>query len=91
MIHLCEHLEVFQTPSDSRGCYGNALRCALELSLLDAYGRLFEQSFSEVVARTASDLNLHKTQQQVRYSGVITALLSSVKNTQQSVLCMIFR
>jgi muconate cycloisomerase len=49
------------------------LRCALELSLLDAYGRLFEQSVSEVVARTASDLNLQKTQQQVRYSGVITA------------------
>lgn len=73
VIHLCEHLEIFRPPGDSRGCYGNALRCALELSLLDAYGRLFEQSVSEVIARTASDLNLQKTQQQVRYSGVITA------------------
>lgn len=40
VIKLCERFQPAVDRDDPRGCYGNALRCAVELSILDAFGQL---------------------------------------------------
>ncbi|CAN5831591.1 dipeptide epimerase [soil metagenome] len=70
-------LSTFTLPSieaDPRGMAGNAARCALELAILDAYGRRFGRSIAEAISSmdpTAE--NLHLSPSPVRYSGAITA------------------
>ena len=39
-IELADHIELEGRPSDARDCFGNSVRCAMELSLLDAAARL---------------------------------------------------
>src|SRR5688500_10112029 len=41
VIELCQRFRPAAVRDDPRGCYGNALRAAVELSILDAFGRLF--------------------------------------------------
>ncbi|MCS7160983.1 MAG: enolase C-terminal domain-like protein, partial [Gemmatales bacterium] len=55
---------------DERQCRGNAARCALELALLDAYGRYFRQPLSRATAVITPEL--YQPRSEVRYSGVIT-------------------
>lgn len=55
---------------DERRCRGNAAKCALELALLDAYGRYFGQPLSRVTAILAPEL--YQPRSEVRYSGAIT-------------------
>jgi muconate cycloisomerase len=59
---------------DPRGIMGNAARCALELALLDAYGRHFGQSVADAF-RAAGDTDgiLLPSPGPVRYSAAITA------------------
>lgn len=60
--------------TDPRGMSANAARCALELALLDAYGRLFERSVGDAVRLLgAVGLEFHERPRPVRYSGAITA------------------
>jgi muconate cycloisomerase len=70
-VALAERLLIAPVPGDERCCQGNAARCAVELALLDAYGRAFGQPLSAVTALVARDL--HQPRPRVRYSGVITA------------------
>jgi muconate cycloisomerase len=72
-----ERIAAFQLPetaADPRGMDGNAARCALELALLDAYGRRFGRSVSDAI-RLLPEFVLLMTPapQPVRYSGAITA------------------
>jgi muconate cycloisomerase len=60
--------------SDPRGMSGNAARCALEMAILDAYGRQFGESLGRVVELA----NVHRLEcfpapSRVRYSAAITA------------------
>ncbi len=63
-----------ETEADPRGMAGNAARCALELALLDAYGRAFGASVGAAVT-----MAIHRPEWRfprpspVRYSGAITA------------------
>src|SRR5262245_48606460 len=41
---LAERLRLRPVPGDERGCQGNAARCALELALLDAYGKRYGEA-----------------------------------------------
>ena len=50
VVRLCEQFTPAVDRDDPRGCYGNALRCAVELSILDAFGRLFGEPVSAVTA-----------------------------------------
>jgi muconate cycloisomerase len=62
------------TLSDPRGMTGNAARCALELAILDAYGRRFGQSVSRAIPLVAPPgLALRARPGWVRYSGAIMA------------------
>jgi muconate cycloisomerase len=70
-VQLAERLQLAAVPGDERGCRGNAARCAVELALLDAYGRRFGQPLSAVTPMVAPDL--YQPQPRVRYSGIITS------------------
>lgn len=49
VIKLCDHFHPTVDHDDPRGCYGNALRCAVELSILDAYGQLLGEPIRNVI------------------------------------------
>ena len=56
--------------SDPRGMSGNAARCALELAILDAYGRRFGESVGRAVELARVDgLERFAEPRRVRYSG----------------------
>lgn len=70
-VRLAERVRLAPIPGDERGCQGNAARCALELALLDAYGRHYGHPVSAVSKLLAPEL--HEEHAWVRYSGVITS------------------
>jgi muconate cycloisomerase len=69
-VALAERLRLAPIPGDDRQCQGNAARCAIELAVLDAYGRHFRQPLARVTELLAPDL--YKPTPWVRYSGAIT-------------------
>lgn len=73
VIALCTALQPHRDQEDPREQRANALRCAVELSILDAYGRLFEQPVQEVVRHFEPARELYSFRNQVRYSTTITA------------------
>ena len=66
-----ERLVLAPIDGDERGCRGNAARCALELSLLDAYGKHFHTPLFTVTQLLAPEL--YAPRKHVRYSGAITS------------------
>ena len=63
-----------ETADDPRGMAGNSARAALELALLDAYGRATGRSVGDAVRLAVGrDDWLHPQPGSVRYSGAITA------------------
>jgi len=66
---LAERLRLAPVPGDDRDCQGNAARCAVELALLDAYGRHFREPLSAVTPLLAPELYVPRPW--VRYSGAI--------------------
>src|SRR5207248_570606 len=70
-VALAERLGTADIPDDDRQCQGNAARCAVELAVLDAYGKHFRRPLSEVTKLAAADL--YQTRGGVQYSGAITA------------------
>ena len=72
-ISLVSRLALWQPHPDPRECYGNAARCAVEISLLDAYGKHFRQPLSRVTELVPETSAIRQSVQRVRYSGAITA------------------
>jgi muconate cycloisomerase len=74
---VVERLEMLSLPeidSDPRGMAGNAARCALEMAILDAYGRLFGESAGRAIELARIDgLRRSPRPWRVRYSAAITA------------------
>jgi muconate cycloisomerase len=70
-VDVCERLRPADVPGDDRRIQGNAARCAVELAVLDAYGRKYGQPLSAVTALLAPDV--HEPRSRVRYSGAITS------------------
>jgi len=70
-------LEVLSLPeidADPRGMSGNAARCALELAVLDAYGREFGEPVGRAVELAdAEGLRRFRSPRRVRYSAAVTA------------------
>lgn len=56
---------------DPRDCRSNAVRCAVELSLLDAYGKFFGEPVSAAVAHFPVAASILGTRAMVRYSTTI--------------------
>jgi muconate cycloisomerase len=72
-VRLCENFAPRPERDDPRRCYGNALRCAVELSILDAYGRLFREPVSNVTRHYSPAADIAAPNDSVRYSAVIDA------------------
>lgn len=74
VVRRLEALTLPETEADPRGMAGNAARCALELAILDAYGRQFGQSVGDAI-RQIGDAGalLAEAPTAIRYSGAITA------------------
>src|SRR5947209_9925531 len=70
-VAQAERLTLAPVPGNDRGCRGNAARCAVELAVLDAYGRYFREPLARVTALLAPEL--YEPRSWVRYSGVITS------------------
>ncbi len=68
-VAMAERLTLAPVQGDDRACQGNAARCALELAVLDAYGRHFREPLSTVTRLLAPEL--FSPRQWVRYSGAI--------------------
>jgi muconate cycloisomerase len=68
-VAMAERLRLTPVPGDDRQCRANSTRCAVELALLDAYGRRFGQTLSAVTKLVAPEL--YQFRPWVRYSGVI--------------------
>jgi L-alanine-DL-glutamate epimerase-like enolase superfamily enzyme len=73
-IQLCERFEPAAVVEDPRGSYGNSLRAAVELSLIDAYGKLFGEPVSKgLEAYPGVAETLLAPSAMVRYSTTIDA------------------
>jgi muconate cycloisomerase len=68
-VALAERVRLETVAGDDRACQGNAARCALELALLDAYGRHFGLPLFGVTQVVAAEL--YDPSPYVRYSGAI--------------------
>jgi muconate cycloisomerase len=68
---LADRLRLADIPGDDRRCQGNGSRCAVELALLDAYGKHFGQPVSAVTKLMSPEL--FEPIPRVRYSGAITS------------------
>ena len=72
-------------PGDDRECQGNAARCAVELALLDAYGRMFGEPLINATRALAPEL--YEPSERVQYSGVIL----STKGWKARLLALAYR
>lgn len=68
-VHLAERLRLPIAPEDDRQIRGNAARCALELAVLDAYGRALGEALTRVTEVIAPEL--YQFRPEVQYSGII--------------------
>jgi muconate cycloisomerase len=74
VVRKLEVLELPEAEADPRGMAGNSARCALELAVLDAYGKRFHQSVSKAIAIAhIPGLERRGRPGEVVYSGAITA------------------
>lgn len=71
VIELCERFRPALDRNDPRGCYGNALRCAVELSILDAFGHLFGEPVGNVATHFGPAASVLGENPTVRYSAII--------------------
>jgi muconate cycloisomerase len=72
---MCERFSPAAMRDDPRGCYGNALRCAVELSVLDAFGQLLIEPVSAAAKHypPARSILAARPNQHLRYSAVLGA------------------
>jgi L-Ala-D/L-Glu epimerase / N-acetyl-D-glutamate racemase len=73
VVRLCKGFRPTIDREDPRGCYGNALRCAVELSILDAFGRLFGEPVSRVADHFEPARSVLNKLSDVQYSAAIDA------------------
>jgi muconate cycloisomerase len=71
VLRMTEQFTPAAERDDPRGCYGNALRCAVELSILDAFGRLFGEPISAVTKHYPPATAVRGLQTYAVYSAVI--------------------
>ncbi len=76
-MRALEEFRLADVPPDPgvriRECFGNAVRCALELALLDAVCRALNCSVGDTLRTVSGAAGVAERQDRVRYSGVITS------------------
>lgn len=71
-VGACEQLQLASIQSDMRDCFGNVVRCAVELSILDAIARSCGKPLSAVTELVPETMAIRQAQPRVRYSGALT-------------------
>jgi muconate cycloisomerase len=71
-VAVCDQLRVPPIQTGMRDCFGNVVKCAVELSVLDAVARATGQPLSAVTAIVPETLAIRENQTRVRYSGALT-------------------
>lgn len=72
-VEMISRWDLPAVEGDVRGCVGNAARCAVELSLLDAFGRYFGVSLVNLLDFLPRLCEIHEFRPKCRYSGVLTS------------------
>lgn len=75
--------------ADDRGCFGNSVRCAVELSVLDAVCRSEGVPLSSITAMLPETMAIRASQNRVRYSFVFTAT-SAYRQIQRALMLRLF-
>jgi L-Ala-D/L-Glu epimerase len=76
-LRMIEAMKPAPVPGDARGVQGNAARCAVEIALLDAFGRTFGEPLCNVTKFLAPER--YQFRDQVQYSGAITSARKGLK------------
>jgi muconate cycloisomerase len=71
VIALCEGMAPAPVSGDTRGTRGNALRCAIEIAIFDAFGRHLGEPLSAVTRHYLPARPIHQDRAEVRYSAAI--------------------
>ena len=82
---LCEEFSLTRPHVDPRDCFGNSVRCAVELSILDATCRADGVPLSEITSKYGPAVGVRNNRDKVQYSAVITSS-SPVKQRIKSFL-----
>jgi L-Ala-D/L-Glu epimerase len=85
-IALCQSFQPVVETTSMRNNQSNALTCAVELSLLDAFGKYFREPLSNVVDHFPIAGAISEKKNSVRYSTTITA--DSVSKERSSAIKM---
>jgi len=70
-IDLCLGFQLGGTNENQRDCFGNSVRCAIELSILDAASRFFNVPFSDITDLLPETIEIRTSKNKVRYSGFL--------------------
>ena len=76
-LRIIEAFKPAAVSGDDRGEQGNAARCAVEIALLDAFGRAFGEPLCNVTKYLTPDL--YQFRDKVQYSGAIMSARKGVK------------
>src|SRR5262249_2623150 len=69
-VALTDQLQLPKHPTDDRNIVGNAARCAIELAMFDAFGRVFGKPLSAVAAMPEF-ADIYEPRSKVRYTGAL--------------------
>jgi muconate cycloisomerase len=73
VIRLCDRFQPAAVRENPRGCYGNALQCAVELSALDAFGQLFGEPVRTLTQHFEPAAAIRTANAVMHYSAVVDA------------------
>lgn len=73
VVALLTPFAVSQHPQDERGCFGNSLRSAIELSLLDAACRTLNVPLSAITSAVPETVAIRQAVTEVYYGAAITS------------------
>lgn len=73
-IELSRNFRLTTNAPSARDCFGNSVRCALELSILDAGARAVGQPLSTVTQLVPEAAGIREAKEQARYSAAFTAM-----------------
>jgi muconate cycloisomerase len=73
-VSVCDQLNLIVGDGPHRDCFGNAARCALELSILDAAARFSRLPLSAVTQQVPETVAIRQATDHVRYSAAVTAM-----------------
>ncbi len=73
VVAMCDAYQPPALVKDPRACKTNAHRCAVELSVLDAFGRHFQSPVADVIDHVPECISIAQRCQRVQYSSAISS------------------